>query len=240
MKRFAIIIVAIVMVLSLSTTALADSKSGSTLVEKFIQSLFTPEKGVKPRGYLVWGMTAEEVIEGLSNEMHGTEKACDNIKTLYSPVNATISYVKANTVLGDYKPTITCSVSSMWGLYSVKYDFFDASALAKDPEAQAAYSAYTDDDFLSIYETLEKTINYCYGMGERAIDKWFKRTELEEGYYAIKTTWSKEGTSIQLCIHKQSAGYMIDLEYRGPGANGYEKIIMQDLEVKDTEMFFGF
>ena len=233
MKRILLVLIPLILIVSMLSSALADGG----LVGQVLDYI-NEDANFRIRGYLQWGMDLESVEEGLKNEVKKGEKVCTEIEREPRVSNWSIWYVKANTILGEYKVRIWCTVSMVWGLYNVDYDFVDSSIMEDDEWKM--WQTISDDDYLEKFETLEKTINYVYGIGERVIDEWEQRNEAEDDHYIIKTHWSKGGTNIYLESYKESGIYHLNLEYCSPNTSEYKERLNQDLRVKNPYMFYGF
>ncbi len=232
MKR-AMCVFSILILLVFSFAYADDSILGNLYINQYVQ-----EDDFMIRGCLKWKMNKVEVYDALSSQKRSGKNVCRDVEDLFNTKNASLDYVRAKAVLGNYEPLMICYISKLWGLYNVTYDFGNKMALSN--EAYKDWCGMTDDEFLKEYEKLEATVNYIYGMGERAIDKWNERSTVEDGYYIIKTTWSKNGTIIRLESYKLDNIFHLELEYNAPGSSDYNDILNQDLSVTSMNMFYGF
>lgn len=232
MKRLTFVLILLSLVLFV-TFAFADNG----LLGNFFESLIS-DNTFEVRENLKWEMTADEVYKSLLSEKHNGKNMCTDVNVFQSWQNRSISYVSAQAVLGNYKPMMYCYISDLWGLYKIQYSFSSKDALTEDEYKK--WEEQTDEEFLPKYETLEKTLNYVYGMGERAIDKWAEREKLEDSYYIIKTSWSKGSTLILLECYKRNGRIELELEYDSPNCSDYDKRLEQDLKVNNSDMFYGF
>ncbi len=232
MKKITCILIIVALI---SCVSLACADNG--LLGNFIESLVT-DNTIEIRGSLHWGMNADEVYKALVNEKHNGKNMCTNVEIYPSWANRTINWISAEAVLGNFKPIMYCAVSDLWGLYYIEYYFSSQEALSK--EEYEKWGNQTEEEFLTIYETMEKTLNYVYGMGDRPIDKWGDRATLQDKYYIIKTSWNKGGTTILLECYKDAGRIELKLEYDSPDYSDYNKRIEQDLKVTNSDMFYGF
>ena len=214
-----------VLLLCFSLLAPVTYASADTGLLGAIVSALEEDQNWNLRGYLTWGMSTKEVLDGLRAEQRDGVAMCEGIN-VYETDNPTVSQIVATAVVGDYTPFLGCYVSSLWGLYSAKYQF--------------AYKKMSDDELLFMYANLEKTVNYCYGLGERVIEKWETRGELEDLYYIIRTKWSKGNTNIYLHCYKKNEMYSVAMDYESPKYSEYTELLEQDLTVTGIGMFYGF
>lgn len=226
MKKAMVFIVVMLISLSVCSCTLADYGIFGDVIKEILK-----EEEFSIRGYLKWGMNESDVYNGLNNEKKDDQSMCLGVENTRSSSNGTISVINANTYLGEYKAFIQCSVSDLWGLYFVHYLFNYSYTL-------------TNKDLLNTYNTVEKTLNYLYGFGERIIDKYDTINELEDNYYIMRTKWVKGSTEIYLQSYKTTIDgtryNLMTLDYNSPNYNDYIKILEQDLVVSDKNMFYGY